>query len=710
VNDERSALDRFLAAVPYAIATLVVLALLSWQASIRKTPTIFGDELEWSQISRAIADTGHAARRGDPIGFKSLYPYVISPFWWIHKTSTAYSAIKYANTILMAFAAVPTYLIARMLVPKRIAFAAALATLCTTAFFYAPFILPEVAAFPMFALCAWITIRALARGGTPWLVAAAALDLAAPLVRGELVIVPATAAAAAAIVWLVGPQGRRLRRRWGVIGHVLAAIAAVAAFLVLNKLFGHHSHEWATVTHQWRDRMWTLGMEATSALALGLGLLPFLGGLASLWLPDRRADPAWRAFAAFTGAALVTTWTYTAVKAAYLSTVFATRVEERNMIYVQPLLIVGTAAWLCSQRRFLPLSLAAWAFTTWLVVHYGYQLDFPYFEAPGYGIAAMANRAFRWDQATIRNALLVISAVLLVVILLAHFLRGRRLTTAVLFAAAAGAVAMMLAGEVTSSRGSGITSSTYLRYLAQPPDWIDRASHGESVTYLGQDISTGDALGVSLMEFWNRDVEHVWSLDGSAPGPGPTLTPDLASRDGELTNSSGVQLVVTPDVVSLTGPVVAVNTGLTLRRVVHGRWALHEASYGVSHDGWITGSSDDPVARGRFAYFGPETKRGVLHVGVGRAGFCPADAPSAHVVIKVGPLRLNEQRAPYVRHAGFVRRLVVPNCHQEELTFSVVPPVAVEVSATPVVLPTDYNIGDSRYLGVQVGFSFTEKH
>jgi hypothetical protein len=26
-----------------------------------------------------------------------------------------------------------------------------------------------------------------------------------------------------------------------------------------------------------------------------------------------------------------------------------------------------------------------------------------------------------------------------------------------------------------------------------------------------------------------------------------------------------------------------------------------------------------------------------------------------------------------------------------------------------VVLPTDYNIGDSRYLGAQVGFSFTKQ-
>jgi Dolichyl-phosphate-mannose-protein mannosyltransferase len=705
----QTALDRFLAAIPYALVAIAVLGLLMWQASIRKTPTIFADELEWTQISRAIAATGHGARRGEPIAFKSVYPYVIAPFWWIHSTSTAYAAIRYANTIVMALAAIPAFLIARMLVAQRIAFVVALCSICTTAIYYAPFLLPEVVAYPAFALCAWATISALARGGRRRFAVAAVLDVLAPLVRGELIVVPAAAAAAFAIVWLAGPRGAHLRRRWGVIGHVLAAVLVIVAFLVLNKLFGHHSHEWATVTHQWKGRLWTLGMEATSALALGLGVLPFIGGLASLWLPDRRSDPAWRAFAAFTASALVTTWTYTGVKAAYLSTVFATRVEERNLIYVQPLLLAGTAAWLCSRRRSLPASLAAWAVATWLVLHYGYQLDFPYFEAPGYGIAAMANRAFPWNQHQIRLALAVIAALLLLVILFVHLRRSGRLTAGILVAVSAGAVAMMLAGEITSSRGSAITSSNYMGHLAQPADWIDRAAHGIPVTYLGQDISTGDALGYNLTEFWNRDVKHVWSLDGSAPGPGPTLTPDLRTRYGNLTNGAGIRLVLVSTSIDLVGHVVASRPGVNLVRVPEGRWALHQASYGVSGDGWITGSSDDPVATGRYAYFGPERTVGILHVDVGRRGFCSAAAPPAHVRIRVGPLRLNEQRAPYVAKAAYVRRLVVPNCKQRELKFRIAPPVAVQVTATPLIHPVDFNVGDSRYLGVQVGFSFTKR-
>ena len=68
--------------------------------------------------------------------------------------SAAYTAIKYANTVVMALAAIPTYLLARTMVSTRAAAIAALAVLCTSAFFYAGFLLPEVLAYPTFVLCA----------------------------------------------------------------------------------------------------------------------------------------------------------------------------------------------------------------------------------------------------------------------------------------------------------------------------------------------------------------------------------------------------------------------------------------------------------------------------------------------------------------------------------------------------------------------------
>ena len=65
-------------------------------------------------LSRSIAATGHASRRGQPIGFQSLYAYLIAPAWWLHSTAASYAAIKYLNALVMCLTAVPTYFLARL--------------------------------------------------------------------------------------------------------------------------------------------------------------------------------------------------------------------------------------------------------------------------------------------------------------------------------------------------------------------------------------------------------------------------------------------------------------------------------------------------------------------------------------------------------------------------------------------------------------------
>ena len=115
----RTFADRVFAAIPAALAAVSLLVLYGVQAWARKTPWVFSDEMEWTQLSRAIAATGHAARRGHPIYFKSLYSFVIAPAWWIHSTATAYAVVKYINAVVMLLAAIPTYLLARMLLLSR---------------------------------------------------------------------------------------------------------------------------------------------------------------------------------------------------------------------------------------------------------------------------------------------------------------------------------------------------------------------------------------------------------------------------------------------------------------------------------------------------------------------------------------------------------------------------------------------------------------
>ena len=133
----------------------VVVLVFYWvEASLRKTPWLFTDELEWSQLSRAIAATGHAARRGQPHSFESLYSYLIAPAWWIHSTATAYAAIKAENTVVMCLTALPAYLLARLLLSRRASLVVAVASIAIPAMSYATSIVPEPLAYLWFACAA----------------------------------------------------------------------------------------------------------------------------------------------------------------------------------------------------------------------------------------------------------------------------------------------------------------------------------------------------------------------------------------------------------------------------------------------------------------------------------------------------------------------------------------------------------------------------
>ena len=99
---------------------------------------------------------------------------------------------------------------------------------------------------------------------------------------------------------------------------------------------------------------------------------------------------------------------------------------------------------------------------------------------------------------------------------------------------------------------------------------------------------TDDPTGVYLTEFFNRSVKKVWSTDGTAPGPGAILTPDLASADGTLTPSPETDYALTLNGVELQAPVVKQNRARTSCTTSTGsRSGSPPASNGIDRDGWI---------------------------------------------------------------------------------------------------------------------------
>jgi hypothetical protein len=376
---------------------------------------------------------------------------------------------------------------------------------------------------------------------------------------------------------------------------------------------------------------------------------------------------------------------YAAVKAASLSLTFATLWEERDLIYLSPLLLLGTAMVFEARRIDWRLVAAATVFVVVMVAFKPIQLGFPYYEAPGESFMAALNYYWHWTQHEMR--LLLAGLIALSLVLLA--LRRRRFVaplTAVLL------LGWMLAGEISMTVGLDMVATDFVRHLPSQLDWVDAQVHGQSVTYLGQAVI--DPNGENLTEFWNRSIRHVTSLDGTAPGPGPTSTPYLSSPDGLLTNTSGDPYVLADVGVVLDGRVVAREGSMTLYRM-RGPWHLLESVQQVYPDSWCPNWCS-------FTYFKPH-QRGTLIVHIGRPGYGGA-GPAGRATITVGSVRI----AHHTPELGTVERVIhrlVRNGQPGEVVVPVAStPVRVEISIPNPLQPAV--TGDPRQLGAQVGFTF----
>jgi hypothetical protein len=687
-------LDRAFALIPVAIVALMVFVFYAVEAWTRRTPWVFTDELEWSQISRAIETTGHAARRGQPLYFKSLYAYWLAPFWVIHSTGTAYAAIKYADAILMPLAAIPTYFLSKMLVSRRAAFAVAVLSICIPAMSYASFIEPEVLAYPFYALASWLIVRALTTNTRRDRILAIAVSLVACLVRWpQFGTVGCSFAIAAAGLWVTGPRGKAFRRNWSRSDTIGAIVLLIGALFLFNRVFLQHVSEWQISTQYWKNRMVDLGLRAALGFTVGLGVLPVIGGLASLHVPERRGQPAYRAFAAYLASAIVCIGLYTGVKAAYLSTIFSTLWEERNLIYLSPLLLLGTAIVFESKRIDWRLVAVASAFVVFLFYEKPFQLQYAYFESPGFGILTVTNRTWKW---TIQDQQFLLLGVLAVSLALLWF---RRYAGVALVAVLLGG-AWMLTSEIQSTIGFDHSADKMRAEVNTPPTWVDDYTHGAKVTFLGQAMI--DPNSELVTEFWNRSIDHVDSLDGTASGPGPTGTPQLADVTGRLSGTTGDPYVLAGEGVTLQAPVVAEWLGgpdgpMTLYRT-KGPWKLLETEQQQYSDGWCPNWCS-------YTYFKPG-QTGTLQVNLSRTGF-NGTAPDAKVRLTSGTAIVVEGQTMLGR-AVKVRYTTVTNGPGSNQVIDIPvkhTPVRVEIRvADSTLIPP--RPSDPRRLGVMAGFKF----
>src|SRR5262249_36479503 len=228
---------RLLVALGTALPLLTIFVwlclLYGWEAWGNASPWLVTDEFERAQLSRAVAMTGHEAIRTVPHPFDTLYVYLIAPAWWIHDTTRAYGAAKAIGVATMTCAIFPSYLLARLFVPKRWAFFAAPASVLIPAFAYASMLLEEPLAYFWVALSFYLVAHALLMPRIRWIVPAVAACLIAPYVRDQLGVIIPGAFIAGFAFWFTSESGRRVSRRWKV-WHWLAVVVlvvGVAGFL-----------------------------------------------------------------------------------------------------------------------------------------------------------------------------------------------------------------------------------------------------------------------------------------------------------------------------------------------------------------------------------------------------------------------------------------------------------------------------------------------
>jgi hypothetical protein len=713
-SDTRTRIERLL---PLLGAYLLLATVYAWQAWRRETPTIFTDELETTQISRAIAETGRAARRGDPYGFSSLVPWLTAPFWWLHPVATAYETIKSVQAFVMATAIFPAYLLARMVVTQGWALFAAVATIAAPALSYAPILVEEPWAYPAATLALWLTVRAIDRPTRLSLALAAGACVLCVLIRSQLAALLGALVAGLLLLGWRSAWMRRYRASWETWDWVGFWTLAAGALIAVVAFVGHQSNEWETATTLWKGRMVEYGSWAGGAFAIGVGVLPVIALLAVLAVPaSERARPGVRAFVVVTAGAVVSFGWYAAIKGAYLSTSFSSLVVERNLVYLGPLAFVATAYLLeraaAPAWAVLAAGAAVLALIVWTPIDRGLE-NFPYYEAHGFAILALANREWAWSEGWIQAALVAVTVLAVALLLLtATPLRAAARWVALPAAIAVGVLGWNMAAEVYASIGEHDFSSRVETNLPRPHDWVDRAADGGTTVVLGQRMNDSP-LGFSSLEFWNRSIVKVWSVDGTGPGPGHTLTPDLKDVDGTQWPNPETDFVLAANGVSVAGPVVATNPGAnaTLVRLDGEPIRLRSNVTGITADGWTVGDAGDPTVPARAAYNQFDVSRGgtgTLVVTLSRAIFCPKGVRLPGVArVRVGQLTRGADKQPAIGRVTGSQTTYVPGCGSRTVVLRTPDgpwraEVAIETFVPRKVDPE--RSSDPRALGAQVGF------
>jgi hypothetical protein len=654
-------------------------------------PWIMGDELHYSELARSFASNGVMRFREEPWTLPTIYPVLVSPAWLATSVETAYAVAKVLNVLLMTLAAIPFFLWARRLVRPVLALVATLLVLLLPAVLYANMIMTESAFLPAFLLWILLAARALER---PTLLrqvlAIVSIGLPVAIRAQGIVLVPILLTALLLKVLLDARADGRLAigslvKRLRAYVVTFAAVGGLAlAYIALKLVQGHGLSSGlgtysvtAQTDYSFREvARWSVLHLAELVFAVGVlpaSALIVLAGVA--WAAPRAIEARERVFLALTVA--TTFWSVLLVGA--FASRFAHRIEERNLFYVEPLLLLALVIWL-DKGLPRPPRLTAAA----VVVPAALLLSLPFeglFNVPVLGdtpgLIPLTRVAAHLKEGLDGTRVLLAVGVLAAGLFFA--LVPRR--WGVVLAPIGIALFLVFSSVTVLKSWAGQSRATHASQGTNDLSWIDKTigPDADAAFLLTPDFQA-DPHPLWQSEFWNRSVRRVFLLDALDPNGYPAI-PTTLNAAGRLVAAPGTRqpkYVVTAPGVNIDGTLLASTPRLSLYRV-SSSLRLANRSSGLTADGW-TG------ADATYTSYVPGAK--IVFVDLSRP-----ELPAVPGRVRIDLV----SKGSTVQHRAWIAR----SDSEKTFRFQAPPaPFSVRIHVTPTFSPAEFGIADTRRLGV----------
>lgn len=499
-------------------------------------PWIFVDELIYSELAKSIAAGGDLHIRDVPAGgYGVVYPLLISPAWALFdRVPDAYAAAKAINAVLISLAAVPAYVLARRLVSERLSLLAAVLAVALPSLAYSGVIMTENAFYPLFlVVILWLVLvlegptitrqvvllglLGVAYQTRPQAVALGAAALTAPLVQGLL--------------------GRRLREAliaqrmlYGIAGAAVVVVVAVqlargepfSTLLGAYAVVGEGGYDFGAVVRYF--------LYHVAELDLYLGVAP-VAAAALVVISLRNTDPRLDAYLAV--AISVSFWLLLLV--ATFASQFAGRVQERNVFYLVPLVLIALLVWIERGAPRPPRATALVAVVAAALpgtLPFSRLIDFPAISEtlmllPLWELVDRGLRAGDLSVVVVPGA---IAAAALILFLPRRLVLALPVLVLAYFLVALHPIERRMTDVSQRSLYSGITNVHR--------DWIDRAvPAGAEVSVLW--TGEGDVYAVWQNEFFSRSVGTVYSIAGQLLGALPQTRLSVDAQAGVMRGPDG---------------------------------------------------------------------------------------------------------------------------------------------------------------------------